>query len=275
MPSIPSYSKATSLDANDRLVVDNGTTTRSIKPEEITGLLPGTANGHMHRNIYRGRSLGTSLTSAQKTAIANGTFDDLYVGDYWTISSRVFRIADIDYLYNCGDTAFTKHHLIVVNDANLGNQKMNETNVTTGGYKGSEMRTTNLQAAKDIVNAAFPNAVGKYRDYITNAVTNGYPSGGEWADADIELMNEVAVYGSYIFTPGSTGTVTPNRYTIWNSQLALFRLNPRMIKTRYTYWLRDVVSAALFAYVLNNGNAGIGNASASTGVRVAFPVVGN
>lgn len=34
--------------------------------------------------LYRGKCLGTKPTAAQLAAIANGTFDDMYLGDYWT-----------------------------------------------------------------------------------------------------------------------------------------------------------------------------------------------
>ena len=63
------------------------------------------------------------------------------------------------------------------------------------------------------------------------------------------------------------GTTVPTKYSVCNSQLALMSLNPRMIKTRETYWLQNVVSAASFAYVSDYGNADCLGASYSRGVR--------
>lgn len=37
----------------------------------------------MHRNIFRGRCLGESITAGQLAVIRDGSFADLYVGDYW------------------------------------------------------------------------------------------------------------------------------------------------------------------------------------------------
>ena len=241
------------------------------------GTLFGNANNH--RNIYRGKYLGTSVTNDQKTAIANGTFTDLYVGDYWTINSVNWVIADFDYWYQCGDTTFTKHHLVIVPAASLYSAKMNDTNTTgitveggAGAYVGSLMYRENLDSAKTTISNAFGNMVLTHREYLQNAVSNGYASGGAWFNSTVDLMNEPMVYGSYIHTAGSNGSTIVNRYTIGKQQLALFRLNPKAINIRAHWWLRDVVSAAAFAAVNGYGAANCGNASFSYGVRPAFAI---
>lgn len=170
----------------------------------------------MRRNIYRGKNLGTSVTPAQKTAITTGTFEDMYVGDYWVINGVIWRIADINYWYNCGDTSFTKNHLVMVPDSPLYATKMNETDITTGGYVGSKMYTEGLNQAKTTIQTAFRDLLLTHREILINAVTNGYPSGGAWLNSTVELMNEIMVYGSYINTPGGTGSIIVNRYTINN-----------------------------------------------------------
>ena len=247
----------------------------ALEKEVVFAITPSVS----HRNIYRGKNLGTTLTTAQKAQIAAGTFDDLYVGDYWTINGRVYRIADIDYYYNSGDTAFTKHHLVIVPDASFGNGPMNDTNITTGAYKGSKMYTdasSVLNTARATIANDFGSALATHRIYLQNAVTNGYASAGEWTDSTVDLMNEPMVYGSYIFTPSGDGSIVPNRITVEKSQLALFRLNHRMINPgRYWYWLRDVVSGTFFAFVSRDGFAYYVGASTSNGVRPFFCIVGD
>ena len=73
---------------------------------------------------------------------------------------------------------------------------------------------------------------------------------------------------------GKESTMGGSGYNIGigKSQLPLFALNPRMINTRQTYWLRDVVSATAFALVSCNGNAYLNNASTALGVRPAFSI---
>jgi hypothetical protein len=97
-------------------------------------------NAGSHNSIYRGKYLGDEVTADQYVAIAAGTFDDMYIGDYWTINGVNWRIAHFDYWLNCGDRNTTTHHVVVVPDTILYSAKMNETNVTTGGYLYSKMR---------------------------------------------------------------------------------------------------------------------------------------
>lgn len=64
-------------------------TARVLDLEDATA---GLGSVEMHRNIFRGKELGTSVTSSQLAAIQNGTFDDLYVGDYWKMVSCTNQI---------------------------------------------------------------------------------------------------------------------------------------------------------------------------------------
>lgn len=75
------------------------------------------------------------------------------------------------------------------------------------------------------------------------------------------------VYGTHFFEPANDGTTIPTKYSVCNSQLALMQLNPKMIKTRETYWLQNVVSSARFASVYDIGCPNYGYASNSLGVR--------
>ena len=246
--------------------------------------IPITNNAGFHNSIFRGKNLGSSVTTAQKTAIANGTFEDMYIGDYWEINSIKWRIAHFDYWLNCGDTQCTTHHVVVVPDSALVNKRMNakvdNVDTTAGAYVNSEMRTTNLADAKTIVNAAFgaDNILG-HREYMQNAVTDGYESAGTWVNADIELMSEIMVYGSNIFHNVKCGTALPSLYTVNKTQLALFRLDPSYIICKNVaqtdlsaWWLRDVISATDFALIHPYGGANYYGASNSNGVRPAFGI---
>lgn len=228
-------------------------------------------NAGAHNSIYRGKNLGTTVTEEQWEAISSGTFTDLYIGDYWVIGGVNWRIAAFDYYLNCGDTSFTKHHAVIVPDTCLYSAQMNTTNVTTGAYKGSAMYTANLTQAKSTINSAFGSShVLSHRIYLSNATSNGRASAGEWTDSTVDLMCEHMVYGSGIFSPVSDGSNVPNNYRVEKGQLPLFALEPSRICNRDTWWLRDVITAANFAYVNNNGNANYDNASYSSGVRPAF-----
>lgn len=210
--------------------------------------------------MFRGKNLGGGVSSAQKAAIKDGSFDNLYIGDYWVINGVTWRIADMDYFLRCGDTEFARHHLIIVPDTQLYTGKMNETHTTEGGYVGSLMYREGLDQAKTTIATAFGDLVTTHRDYFCNAVSNGRPSGGAWFDSTVELMSERMVYGNAVFAPASDGSTVPTNYTTCKSQLALFRMAPRYITNRQWYWLRDVVSATGFAIVGRYGYADYGYA---------------
>ena len=239
-------------------------------------------NAGAHNAIYRGKNLGTSVTTAQYAAISAGTFDDMYIGDYWVINGVNWRIAAFDYYLNCGDTSCTKHHVVIVPDTCLYNAQMHNTssgqyeagaaNTTAGGYVGSDMYTTNLEQAKTTIKAAFSGHVLKHRVYLVNAVTDGRPSAGAWCDSEVELMNEQMVYGGAIFMPIANGSTVFTNYRVEKSQLPLFAHEPSRICNRATWWLRDVVSASYFAFVNYNGLANYYSASYSSGVRPAFAI---
>lgn len=262
------------LVSGNKLLVGTTDGNKAIAAEDaLFAMLDGFAPVELRRVLFRGKNLGTALTAVQKAAIKDGSFKGMFLGDYWSIGGRIWRIVDMDYWYNCGDTAFTSHHLVIMPDEALYNAQMNTTNVTTGGYVGSAMYKSNLANAKTIVNAAFQGSVLTHREYLCNAVANGRPSGGAWFDSSIELPNEPMMYGHPHFSPTSDGSTVPSIYTISKTQLALFMVCPRFIVNRsYNQWLRDVVSSAIFAYVDTFGAADYGAASGSNGVRPVFPV---
>lgn len=221
-----------------------------------------------HNCIYRGKNLGTSVTAEQYAAISSGKFTDLYIGDYWVIKGVTYRIAAFDYYYNCGDTNFTKHHVVIVPDTSLYKAQMNTSNVTTGGYTGSAMYKSNLAQAKTTIKAAFGSAhVLTKRELLTNAVNGNTPSGWAWFDSDVELMNEVQAYGSVAW-----GAHDGNGYNVasGDGQFPLFMFDRTKLHNREDYWLRDVSSATYFSVVGNHGCAGDYSASYSLGVRPAF-----
>ena len=239
-------------------------------------------NAGAHNAIYRGKSLGSTVTTAQYAAIKAGTFDDLYIGDYWTIGGVNYRIAAFDYYLNSGDTSCTTHHVVIVPDTCLYNAQMHNTssggyeggaaNTTAGGYVGSDMYKSNLEQAKTTIKRAFSGHVLKHRIYLTNAVANGRASGGAWCDSEVDLMCEQMVYGSGIFSPVSDGSIIPANFRVEKNQLPLFQHEPSRISDRVTWWLRDVINNILFASSYDSGDANCNGASYSNGVRPAFCV---
>lgn len=261
------------LTADDKLLIGTAEGNKAIGADDaLFAMLDAFIPKEQRRMIYRGKNLGAVVTEEQKANIKNGTFKGFFLGDYWTIGSYTWRIVDFDYWYNCGDTAFTTPHLVIMPDKPLYNAQMNETNITTGGYTGSLMYTENLDQAKTLAASAFGDLILTHREYLTNAVTDGHASAGAWFDSTLDLPNEIMMYGCHVYAAMNNGTVIPTNYTIGKTQLALFTVVPKLISNRATFWLRDVVSSAHFALVDYRGHAGYADASYSFGVRPVFAI---
>ena len=231
-------------------------------------IIIGANNAAAHNSIYRGKNLGTEFTSTMSANIKNGTFKDLYCGDYLVINGTTYRFMDFDYLYKTGDTSLDTHSILVVPDAPMYSHVMNDTNTTEGGYVGSKMYISGLDQALAKIKADFGEAhIVTYRNLL-DTVSNGVPSNWAWYSRQIDLMNEEMVYGTRAWSQTSQngfGTGTNK------SQLAAFKHNHSFISScRSWYWLRAVRSSAGFCRVNSYGNADTNSASISGGVRPWF-----
>ena len=230
---------------------------------------------------YRGKNLGTIASVADADAfntahgLSAGTFNDIFVGDEITIKdgtyNAVWLVAGIDWDYNKGDTA-SGHGILLIPKTPLYNDQMNSTNVTTGGYKGSEMHTTKLPALVTRLQTVLGSHLKKRRVLLSNSVNTslasmagegwtGASNNWEWTDAYAVLPSEVEVYGSTVFSSSfrDVGEACP--------KLPIFNFINPVYFSRWDFWLRAVASSASFCNVNYAGNANGGAASNSIGVR--------
>ena len=261
----------------------------------LTGLCPDGAAAH--NCFYRGKDITADFTSGKmSTNIANGTFRDIYIGDYidkeltvngTSIGTVRWRVGECDYFYRHYGTGATHHVLMVPDDVLDVNIRMNATNDTTGGYTGSEMWKTTLPLYAAAIQAAFgTDHVLTHKELLTKSISADAPSAAgagrtgssndwDWADVTANLFNEVMVYGTRVFS--SSGFDVGNG----KKQVALFALNHESTIAGYRgnptdqkwYWLRAVASASLFCGANSLGDASGGDAAsqgAGSGVRPYF-----
>lgn len=104
-----------------------------------------------HNSIYRGKWIGTAPTQRQYQEIFDGTFRDLYIGDYWSEdpddpSKTRWRIACFNYFQNTGkNTKVLTNHAVIIPD--VGFEVNNSAGIvdsegieSMGGYKYSYTR---------------------------------------------------------------------------------------------------------------------------------------
>lgn len=224
-----------------------------------------------HRLVFRGKNLGSVVTTEQLAAIQAGTFEGLWLGDYWVINGITWRIADFDYWYGKGDSKCVKHHAVIIPDKSIGSIQMNKTATTDGGYIGSLAYTENLDDAKQVVANAFGDAIMSHRTYLCNAVTSGVPSNGAWCDSTVDLPNEYMMFGHGHYGQANSVSGTGNYDTSDAVQFALMAARPEYINIDTT-WLRDIASAQRFSVVHNLGALFCCNADWSLGVRPVFAI---
>lgn len=261
------------VDGTDEPIVANDFPDRI---RSIAGGFTVASNAGAHNSLFRGKYLGSSVTAAQYAAIAAGTFDDLFIGDYWTVNGVNWRIASFDYYLGTDISELTTHHAVIVPDTNLDTQKMNDTSTTTGGYIGSKMYAANLATARSKINAAFSGHVLTHNLFLSHTVENGKVIWAIDVSQDVVLMSERNVYGQTIMSSEcNDGSGGPGWYTYDRTQFPLFALAPEFIqKSRSGYWLRDVASDSGFTFVKPAGVASWYGASNSYGVRPAFSIHG-
>ena len=261
--------------------------------EDETEWITGIAENH--NNIFRGDDLFAKGYTIDDICamIADGSFSDIYIGDYFTLSGSIpdvpcfveqtgddgakslvestqtvtyntkFRIAGLDTYLNAGDTAFTAHHAVIVPDGVIGSNRMNGTNETTGGYAGSFMFTSVLPVYDTHFTAKFNNRLLSHREMLSNSVLGGSANGWTWTDIKTNLMSEPEVYGNNQFGGKYDAGVNYRQYP-------LFRMVPKYICNREWWELRAVAWATGFAIVSGSGHASGSGSSSVLGVRPCF-----
>lgn len=241
------------------------------------------SNAGYHNSVYRGKDITDKFTSGTLFAnISNGTFEDLFIGDYFTATCNgvdtKWRLAGFDIYCNCGDTALTRHHAVVIPDNALLRANMNATSTSVGGYKSSRMYTKTIpDLATKIGTMVGTSHLIQYRDILTMTIDMDIISGGhgayrgasnhwEWTDTTVRLCNEIDVYG--------TRALSSSFYDVGMAcvQLPLFALNPalRVEANRDRWWLSAVSNSSDFCLVNRYGHADDVGATQVLGVRPRF-----
>lgn len=222
------------------------------------------------------------------TRISNGTFEDLFIGDYFEVSMPAmgslrtagtvrFILVAFDYYYNCGDTALTRHHAVIIPYNSLFTHAWNASGSTEGGYANSDIHkllNSGTDGVKSSYQSVFGNNLITFRDLLSNAVNmnadspaypgqKGASSNWVWTDVTIRLMSEVMIYGSTVWS--SSGFDTGCACI----QLPYFKneISERITHRQAYIWLSDVVSASRAATAVNNGHAHNGTVTGAPHVR--------
>ena len=266
-----------------------------LNAQRVFAMWPDGAEAH--NAMWGGRDITAAFNAGTVSEhIADGTFKDIFPGDYITKQVTIpqvladdgttelfaggtytinWVITDCDYWISKGDyPAMTAHHVAIVPQVPIFGARMNPTNTTEDGYASSEMYNNVIPAcATGIVNAFGSDHILTFRDAITDSVDTSHVSSGSpqllgtpndyvWLSVQCNLMSEKMVYGAPVCAAGAMDNSIATR------QMSAFRLSERLINyNRVWWWLRDVASSADFAAVAGSGAAYMGDASVVSGIR--------
>lgn len=231
-------------------------------------------NQGYHNSIFRGKCLGTAPTAEQIRRIQDGSFYDMFIGDYWLADNTSWVIVDFDYWYGVGTTAFTKHHAVLMPSRSIFKAKLNATSTTDGGILNSTFwtgtGTGTMQQARTIVQDIFGvDSILSHSMQLPGACTNGAYTGLSTVTTDLILPCEQMIFGSKVFSnPQSIGYACGTQ----SKQLSLFAISNRMINNRYDFWLSDVASNTKYCAYDYSGNLVMVEPTFKLGVRPIFIV---
>lgn len=266
---ITEYPTAQFLDEGDVLIKDGTNGTKQIKGSDLVyALFDGIPE--MHNQIYRGKNLGTVYKSDQQNAINDGTFHDLWIGDYWEIGSYTYRIAAFDWFYGMGyNPKTTTHHVVIVPDESMGNSVFADSNDRF--YADAKVRTIFIPSISPTINSAFGNRILSHRvDLQSGSAENNVECtiASQWYDGTIELMTP-----SMIIAGASKSEHFGKTLKSYGECLPLFILKPELVSIDTAYWTQICdwrLPKEYKNFVSNSGMVEGDLNTASKGVRPYF-----
>lgn len=272
-----SLADASDITPQSRILLANSEgDNKALELEDaIFSLLDPIIGREIRSGLWRGKNLGNSVNEEIYDGIASGSFKGIFLGDYWEIDDKIWRIVDFDYWYGSGASEYFcyNHHVLIMPDSVLYMSKMNNTETTDGAYLNSYMYKTGLNEAKKLINNTFGEIhVMKHGEILQNATTKGYASGGIFVKSTVEIPDELMIFGTYMYSNYGDGTSISNRYFTGRArQVKAFAVNPELItQNNITYWLRNVASEKAFCAMSGNGQSRYLNPTTAYGVRPYF-----
>lgn len=224
----------------------------------------------IHNNIYRGKDLG-AFNDTFEQAIQDGTFDNMYIADTFTMNGHTYHIAGFNTEWGTEKNTELGNHICLITD-NFGDNITNNQDTTQGGFAGSDMFKNTLPKLVSQLKADWGDHLLEFNEFLSTGIDlNGAPNIGAWFKVQACLMNTTQVFGA---PTQYSNNANGEKYNIGNenSILPLFKLKPSDRKTGHWWWLRDIYNSRGFAGVSYDGSATWGDASGSGGVRAFFLV---
>lgn len=199
------------------------------------------------RGVSRGNNLGSTFTTAQRAAIRDGSFEGLFLGDYWMHAGVRWRIVDFDYWYGRQGSSGTRvldHHIVIVPDdtrplRGFSRWFTSSRNISNCGWGHS---TSSQGACEQIRNASAP-LFGSSR-FIQRGVS--VPLGiniNYWIQSMQERylysspMNTYQLHGTQLNSPIPTTMIDTEQFALYKLELRNIWGFDNAIVSNPPFWL--------------------------------------
>lgn len=245
---ITEYPSVTELDDDNVFILDGTNGTKKIAKSDLIYALYDNIP-EMHNQLYRGKDLGSSYTSSQKEAVSNGTFHDMWLGDYWNVNGGKWYICGFNIL---GSPTYSENHLVIMGDSLASNIKWDSTqsgsNMGKIAYTQSTMYTIDLP---NYVNNSIPNTfksnLYEREEFLVTAKdsSNFKTTAASWIKVSANvprISNILGVSNSVAWVDDKSSWITGPDPSLSNSggKFPLFNfVKPSKIFGASLFWLQD------------------------------------
>ena len=262
---------STTLAAADVFITDGVKGTKKITKSDLSYALFEDVP-EMHSQIFRGKNIGTSLSSAQAAEISSGRFHDMWIGDYWYAANVKWTIIDFNYFNAMG---VDQPHLIVMPMSQIGTEVLDTSKSgTINGFADcsivGKLDTNYTNAFSSVFGSTH---LKDHPEWIGSGWTQFTPTGGKpdgfcsntvAISASVMIPSEIQLFGARINAAQHTGSA--GNYTTGYTQFRMFNMG--IYPPRGTgMWLRDQTwSRSFAAYIPNHNRVDDRDVESATGI---------
>lgn len=287
---ITEYPEVSTSQADDKFIISTADGTKSIKsenvringiPEEFTIIPFEEDPAILHNSHFRGKNLGSEITDEQIQSIRNGTFDDIWVGDYWEINNIKWRVAALNF-YTTEQQTELRNPVKTVTlfpDAALTTKVWN-TNASANIDKWAIDFNNYLK--NTILPTYVPSTISKYLKPVRLLLPNKSLYNSSDRSSISNSTNNFSIFAPFPENISASFTSLSNLLVKAGTNkrseedtLPLFKLTKRYIaaEVAYAYFTCISVDGIYPVVIGRQGDCGLQQQSATNGVR-PFVVIG-
>lgn len=194
----------------ESLKADNEWSTLDARTQILTTDTMGYRN-----SIYRGKYLGDAVTDEQYAAIQNKTYEDMHLGDSWTMGQNRYYIAEfVNNDYTTSEWGTGGKGMIIATSS-LGLYPMNDTDSLEGGIVNTTMFNETIpMLVETVIDPDFRGLVKTHKEFCDIGSSPTYlGSWGSVRDIKASLLTFEMIFG-YLYPYYDSNIRSAHKYRL-------------------------------------------------------------